>query len=164
MGFLSAPQVELKALEKALRAYLISTDPARLDLDAIHAYLSGESYWARGRSRDRIVRAVENSLPFGAYRDGAQVGFARVVTDYGTFAWLADVYVLDAHRGRGLGKALVETVVEHPAIAGLPRVLLATLDAHRLYEQFGFVALRGDERFMAIEARKLTEHYPREEC
>jgi GNAT superfamily N-acetyltransferase len=141
----------LKAVERALGAYLISTDPARLDLDAIHSYLSGESYWARGRSRDQIVRGVENSLPFGVYRDGAQVGFARVVTDYATFAWLADVYVLEADRGKGVGKALVQAVVEHPAVRDLPRVLLATADAHGLYEHFGFQPLHRAERFMAIE-------------
>jgi GNAT superfamily N-acetyltransferase len=150
-------------VERSLGAYLISTDPDRLDLDAIFAYLSGESYWAKGRPRDQVVRGIENSLPFGVYRDGEQVGFARIVTDYATFAWLADVYVLEAHRGHGLGKALVEAVVEHPAVSALPRILLATADAHRLYEQYGFVALRGDERFMAIEARTLTESYVREE-
>jgi GNAT superfamily N-acetyltransferase len=149
--------------ERSLGAYLISTDPARLDLDAIFAYLSGESYWARGRPRDQIVRGIENSLPFGVYRGSEQVGFARVVTDYATFAWLADVYVLEEHRGHGLGKALVEAVVEHPAVRDLPRLLLATADAHALYEQYGFVALRGDDRFMAIEAAKLTESYVREE-
>jgi GNAT superfamily N-acetyltransferase len=151
-------------VERSLGAYLISTDPGRLDLDAIFAYLSGESYWAKGRPRDQVVRGIENSLPFGVYRGDEQVGFARIVTDYATFAWLADLYVLDEHRGHGLGKALVEAVIEHPAVAGLPRVVLATLDAHGLYEQYGFVALRGDERFMAMEAGKLTEHYPREEC
>ena len=150
-------------MERSLGAYLISTDPDRLDLDAIFAYLSGESYWAKGRPRDQVVRGIENSLPFGVYRDGEQVGFARIVTDYATFAWLADVYVLEAHRGHGLGKALVEAVVEHPAVSALPRILLATADAHRLYEQYGFVPLRGDERFMAIEARTLTESYVREE-
>jgi GNAT superfamily N-acetyltransferase len=150
-------------VERSLGAYLISTDPGRLDLDAIFAYLSGESYWAKGRPRDQVVRGIENSLPFGVYRDGEQVGFARIVTDYATFAWLADVYVLEAHRGHGLGKALVEAVVEHPAVSALPRILLATADAHRLYEQYGFVPLRGDERFMAIEARTLTESYVREE-
>lgn len=139
-------------MERAVGAYLISTDRARLDLDAISAYLSGESYWARGRSRERVVRGIENSLPFGVYRDGAQVGFARVVTDYATFAWLADVYVLPEHRGGGLGKALVEAVVEHAAVRDLPRVLLATADAHGLYEQHGFAALQRAERFMAIEA------------
>jgi GNAT superfamily N-acetyltransferase len=147
----------------SLGPYLISTDRARLDLGAIFAYLSGESYWARGRPRDQIVRGIENSLPFGVYRGREQVGFARIVTDYATFAWLADLYVLDAHRGHGLGKALVEAVVEHPAVRELPRVLLATADAHRLYEQFGFESLRDDERFMAIEAKALTETYVREE-
>jgi GNAT superfamily N-acetyltransferase len=150
-------------VEKALGAYLISTDPARLDLDAIYAYLSGESYWARGRSRDRIARAVENSLPFGAYRAGAQVGFARVVTDYATFAWLADVYVLESERGNGLGKALVQAVVDHPAVSDLPRVVLATVDAHGLYEQFGFEPLRRGERFMAIEPASATVPYGEDE-
>ena len=143
-------------MERSLGAYLISTDPGRLDLDAIFAYLSGESYWAKGRPRDQIVRGIENSLSFGVYLDDSQVGFARIVTDYATFAWLADVYVLEAHRGHGLGKALVEAVVEHPAVAPLPRVVLATLDAHGLYEQYGFEHLHGDERFMAIETRKST--------
>jgi GNAT superfamily N-acetyltransferase len=140
-----------KTVERSLGAYLISTNPARLDLDSIHAYLSGESYWARGRSWDEIVTGIENSIPFGVYLDGNQVGFARVVTDYATFAWLADVYVLEEHRGHGLGKALVEAVVEHPDVAPLPRLVLATLDAHGLYEQYGFTSLTGDERFMAIE-------------
>ena len=153
----------MRALEKTLGPYLISTDPGRLDLDAIFAYLSGESYWARGRPRDQIVRGVENSLPFGVYRGAQQVGFARIVTDYATFAWLADVYLLEEHRGHGLGKALIEAVVEHPAVRGLPRVLLATADAHRLYEQFGFEPLHADERFMAIESKTLTESYVREE-
>ena len=139
-------------MERSLGAYLISTDPGRLDLDAIFAYLSGESYWAKGRPRDQIVRGIENSLPFGVYLDDSQVGFARIVTDYATFAWLADVYVLEEHRGQGLGKALVEAVVAHPAVRGLPRLLLATVDAHGLYEQYGFQPLHRDERFMAIEA------------
>jgi GNAT superfamily N-acetyltransferase len=138
--------------ERSLGAYLISTDPSRLDLDAIFDYLSGRSYWARGRPRDQIVRGIENSVPFGVYLDGRQVGFARVVTDYATFAWLADVYVLEEHRGQGLGKALVEAVVAHPSVRGLPRLLLATADAHGLYERYGFQPLHRDERFMAIES------------
>jgi GNAT superfamily N-acetyltransferase len=149
-------------VEKSLGAYLISTDPGRLDIDAIFAYLSGESYWAKGRPRDQVVRGIENSLPFGVYRGDEQVGFARIVTDYATFAWLADVYVLEAHRGHGLGKALIEAVVEHPAVAVVPRVVLATLDAHGLYEQYGFERLQGDQRFMAIEAQKATAR--EEEC
>jgi GNAT superfamily N-acetyltransferase len=144
-------------VERSLGAYLISTDPARLDVDAIYAYLSGISYWARGRPREQIVRGVENSVPFGVYRDGGQVGFARVVTDYATFGWLADVYVLDEHRGQGLGKALVQAVVDHPAVAALPRLLLATMDAHGLYEQYGFASLVGDERWMALEVSRSAD-------
>ena len=138
--------------ERSLGAYLISTDPGRLDLDAIFDYLSGRSYWARGRPRDQIVRGIENSLPFGVYLDGKQVGFARLVTDYATFAWLADVYVLEEHRGQGLGKALVEAVLAYPGVADIPRVLLATADAHGLYEHYGFQPLHRVERFMAIES------------
>jgi GNAT superfamily N-acetyltransferase len=146
------PTSWVRTLERALGAYLISTDPVRLDVDAIHAYLSTESYWARGRSRERVARGIDNSLPFGLYRGEAQVGFARVVTDEATFAWIADVYVLAEHRGQGLGKALVAAVVEHPTVRDLPRVLLATADAHGLYEQYGFAPLARVERFMAIEA------------
>jgi GNAT superfamily N-acetyltransferase len=140
-------------VEKTFGAYLISTDPERLDLDAIHAYLSFESYWARGRSREQIVRGIHNSLPFGVYRDGAQVAFARIVTDYATFAWLADVYVVESERGQGIGKELVAAVMEHPTVRAVPRVVLATLDAHGLYERYGFESLRGDQRWMALETR-----------
>jgi GNAT superfamily N-acetyltransferase len=142
----------VKTVEKALGAYLISTDPTRLDLDAIYAYLSGESYWARGRTRERIAVSIENSVPFGVYHGSAQVGFARVVTDTATFVWLADVYVLAEHRGNGLGKALVEAVLEHPAVRDVPRLFLATADAHGLYERYGFAPLERVERFMAIES------------
>jgi GNAT superfamily N-acetyltransferase len=133
-------------------AYEISTDPARLDLDLIHRYLSEESYWARGRSRGEIERAIEHSIPFGAYRDGLQAGFARVVSDRATFAWLADVFVLPSHRGQGVGKRLVQTVLEHPELRPMRRWLLATADAHGLYRRFGFDSLQGAGRFMAIES------------
>ncbi|HVG28475.1 MAG TPA: GNAT family N-acetyltransferase [Pyrinomonadaceae bacterium] len=123
--------------------YAISCDPARLDLDLVYDFLSGESYWAQGRSRERVERSVANSLPFGLYRDGAQVGFARVVTDYATFAWLADVFVLDSERGRGLGLWLVETITSHPELQGVRRWLLATRDAQELYRRFGFRDLSG---------------------
>jgi GNAT superfamily N-acetyltransferase len=144
-------------VDNPLGAYLISTDRARLDLDAIHTYLSEQSYWARGRSAAQIALAIENSLPFGVYKGTAQVGFARVVTDWATFGWLADVYVLPSERGNGLGKALVEAVLEHPAIRDLPRLMLATADAHGLYERYGFEPLEGAERFMAIESRASRE-------
>jgi GNAT superfamily N-acetyltransferase len=123
--------------------YTISCERARLDLGVIYDFLSGESYWARGRSRDRVERCVANSLPFGLYRGGAQVGFARVVTDYATFAWLADVFVLDSERGRGLGVWLVETIMSHPQLQGMRRWLLATRDAQELYRRFGFRDLSG---------------------
>jgi GNAT superfamily N-acetyltransferase len=122
--------------------YTISDDCARLDLDVIYNFLNESSYWARGRSRERVERSVEHSLPFGVYRDGRQVGFARVVTDYATFAWLADVFVLDTERGRGVGKWLVETIVSHPELRGVRRWLLATRDAQELYSRFGFRDLR----------------------
>jgi GNAT superfamily N-acetyltransferase len=132
--------------------YEISTDRARLDIDLIHRFLSEESYWAKGRDRARTERAIENSIPFGVYLDGRQVGFARVVTDEATFAWLADVFILPEHRGHGLGKRLVETVLGHPDFEGMGRWLLGTLDAHELYRRYGFEDM-GDPngRFMARE-------------
>jgi threonine aldolase len=117
--------------------YLITTDPARFDIDAIFEFLTA-SYWSPGISRDLVEQGIANSLAFGLMTDdGEQVGFTRLVTDYATFAWLCDVFVLEPHRGRGLGKWLVETAIGHPDVAGL-RFLLATYDAHGLYEQFGF--------------------------
>lgn len=118
--------------------YTISTERARLDLDVIYDFLNESSYWAQGRSRERVERSVAHSLPFGVYRDGRQVGFARVVTDYATFAWLADVFVLDSERGRGLGKWLVETILSHAELREVRRWLLATRDAQELYRRFGF--------------------------
>jgi GNAT superfamily N-acetyltransferase len=127
----------------------ISTDRALLDVDLIHGYLSGESYWAAGRSRDVTERAIANSLCFGVYDDGRQVGFARVVTDYATFGWLCDVFIDDAYRGRGLGKQLVETVVNHEDLAHIKRLMLATRDAHELYRRYGgFETLAVPERWM----------------
>jgi GNAT superfamily N-acetyltransferase len=136
--------------------YEISTDRSRLDLDALHAYLSGEAYWSPGVARSVVERSIEHSLNFGLYRGDEQAGFARVVTDYATFAWLADVFVLPAHRGAGLGKWLVETAVSHPALRGLRRWILATADAHELYSRFRFRPAAGDPRFMALEASSTT--------
>lgn len=125
-------------MRSANDGYVISTDPARLDREAIWSFLR-TSYWSPGIERDVVERGIEHSLVFGLYAaDGAQAGFARVVTDHARFAWLADVFVLEEHRGRGLGVWLVDTVVAHPQLAGL-RIVLATADAHGLYERFGFV-------------------------
>lgn len=117
--------------------YEISTDPARLDVDVIHAFLA-ESYWASGIPREVVDRSVRHSLCFGVYHQGRQVGLARVITDRATYAYIADVFVLDAHRGRGLGKRLLATIRSHPELQGLRRWFLGTRDAHALYRQFGF--------------------------
>jgi len=128
--------------------YEISTDRARLDLDLIHDFLSRHSYWAAGRARDVVARSIENSLPFGIYQGSDLVGFARIVTDYATFAWIADVFILPAHRGHGLSKWLMEVIISHPQLQGFRRWVLATKDAHGLYERFGFIPLHRPERWM----------------
>jgi GNAT superfamily N-acetyltransferase len=132
--------------------YEISTDRTRLDLPRIHRFLSTEAYWSPGVPRDVVERSIENSICFGVHAaGGGQVGFARVVTDRATFAWIADLYIEAGHRGRGLGKRLVSAILEHPDLQGLRRFMLATADAHGLYRQFGFDGLQGIERFMALE-------------
>jgi len=128
--------------------YLISDDPARLDLGFIHRFLSTESYWAQGRPVEIVQRSVDNSLPFGLFRGEEQIGFARVVTDYATFAWVADVFVIAEFRGRGLAKWLVEVILSHPQLQGFRRWVLATKDAHELYRRFGFRDLHRPERWM----------------
>lgn len=127
----------------------ISTDRARIDHELVHRFLAEEAYWSLGVAREAVDRAIAGSLPFGLFVDGEQVGFARAVTDGAAFAWVADVFVLPAHRGRGLGKRLVEAVVSHPDVRDVRMLLLATADAHGLYERFGFVALPSPERFLA---------------
>lgn len=130
--------------------YTISTDKARLDVGAIHRYLSEESYWARARTRECIDKCIANSLCFGVYApDGSLAGFARVVGDGCTFAWLCDVFILTPHRGRGLSKWLVKTVMEHPECAGTSRFMLGTRDAHELYRKYGgFVDLAYPDRWL----------------
>jgi GNAT superfamily N-acetyltransferase len=129
--------------------YTIVTDPQSLDITAIHAYLS-QSYWSPGIPLQVVERAVANSLSFGLFHGRKQVGLARVVTDKATFAYLADVYVLDGHRGQGLSKWLIESVLAHEELQGLRRFLLATRDAHGLYQRFGFKALANPSRMMEI--------------
>jgi len=132
-----------------VNTYDISTDPSRLQLDAIHSYLT-RSYWSPGVPSDVVARAIANSMCFGIYLGEAQVGFARVVTDKATFAYLADVYVLEGHRGQGLSKRLVAAIQAHPELQGLRRFMLATRDAHGLYVQFGFNALSKPQSMMEI--------------
>ena len=132
-----------------MNTYDISTDPSRLQLDAIHAYLT-RSYWSPGIPMDVVARGIAHSLCFGIYQGQAQVGFARVITDKASFAYLADVYVLEEHRGQGLSRRLVGEILAHPELQGLRRVLLATADAHGLYARFGFAALAAPDRMMEI--------------
>lgn len=132
--------------------YVISTDRARLDLDVIHGFLA-ESYWAKGIPREVVARSIENSLCFGIYCVAAQVGFARVVSDLATYAYVADVFVLDSHRGQRLGVWLMECITRHPGLQGLRRWTLATRDAHGLYARFGFTPLVAPERFMELHNR-----------
>ena len=135
--------------------YTISTDRERLNVSLIHDFLSKNSYWAKGRSLEKVQRSIEHSLNFGVYKDGEQIGFARVVTDYATFAWLADVFILDAYQGRGLSKWLIEVIVSHQQLQGFRRWVLATKDAHELYRRFGFAELKEPARWMERLDRNL---------
>lgn len=132
-----------------MSAYEISTDPSRFDVTAIHAFLT-QSYWSPGVPRGTIERAIANSLCFGAFWQGQQVGFARMVTDKATFAYLCDVYVLEEHRGRGLAQELMSHIVRHPDLQGLRRMMLATRDAHGLYAKYGFTPLAAPDVMMEV--------------
>ena len=132
----------------------ISTDPAELDLDWLFPALSERAYWALGRSRSLFERSLQHSLSFGAYVDGRQVGFARVVTDEATFAWICDVFVDESVRGRGVGKRLIAAIVDDPRLQGLKRMMLATRDAHGLYAGFGFAALDHPGLWMVRASRE----------
>lgn len=127
--------------------FVVSDDPTRLDLDVIHGYLS-RSYWSSGIPRETVERAARNSLVFGLYSPGGQVGYARVITDRASFAYLCDVFVLESHQGRGLGQWMMEVLLAHPGLQGLRRFLLATRDAHSLYARYGFQPLSVPSRFM----------------
>jgi GNAT superfamily N-acetyltransferase len=135
--------------EYARGEFVISTDRARLDLELIHAFLAA-SYWAKGIPREVVARSIENSLCFGVYGPQGQVGFARVISDFATYAYLGDVFVLESHRGRGLGKWLVECIIQFPGLQKLRRWSLVTHDAHRLYARFGFTPLAAPAGYMEL--------------
>lgn len=136
--------------ERTHESFLLSTDPAKIDLPTVHRYLSESSYWAKNIPFDVFRTSVQNALCFGIYENGRQAGFARVITDRATFGYIGDVFILDAYRGRGLSKWLMQCVLEHPELQGFRRWLLATADAHGLYAQSGFHSLAKPDRWMEL--------------
>ena len=137
--------------------FVISTDRERLSLDVIHNFLTN-CYWAKGIPRNVVAQSIEHSLCFGIYDgSGAQIGFARVVSDFATVAYLGDVFVLESHRGRGLSKWLMQCVMEHPALQNLRRWILLTRDAHALYSKFGFTPVKAPERYMELHQPNVYE-------
>ena len=139
--------------ERQRDGYVLTTDAARVDVDRVHQWLCEESYWAAGRPREVVARSIEGSVPYSILAGADQVGFARVVTDAATFAWICDVFIDAGHRGHGLGKWLVDSIVEDLSAAGIARLLLATKDAHEVYRRSGFAPLEGPDRFMEIDRR-----------
>jgi GNAT superfamily N-acetyltransferase len=135
-------------MESTRSEYVISTEKTRLQHDVIHAFLANESYWAQTRTIEQTQKAIDNSICFGLYCGERQIGFARVVSDLATFAYLGDVFVLEEFRGKGLSKWLMETIISHPDLQGLRRWLLATRDAHGLYAQYDFEPLKFPDRWM----------------
>ncbi len=137
--------------------FIISTDKSKLDIAVVYNYLCNESYWAKNITIDIVKKSIEKSFCFGLYQLNTQIGFARVITDYATFGYLADVFIIENYRGKGLSKLLMKSILSHPDLQGLRRWMLATRDAHHLYAQFGFVALDNPKRFMQLS---LFNEYP----
>ncbi len=135
--------------QTSARNIVVTTDRSRLDLDMIHGFLT-TSYWARGIPREIVARSMESSLCFGAFDEGRQVGFARVISDRATFAYICDVFAVESHRGNGVGRSLMAAIMSHPELQGLRRWTLFTRDAHGLYQQFGFGAPGHPERLMEV--------------
>ncbi|RYZ99030.1 MAG: N-acetyltransferase [Sphingobacteriaceae bacterium] len=132
------------------KGFTISTDKNLLDIDVIYNYLDSESYWAKGIPLTKVKSAIENSICFGVYHNSKQIGFARVITDKATFAYLADVFIVEEYRRQGLSKWLVQTIMDNDDLQGLRRWALATMDAHGLYGQFGFEPLQKPDHWMSI--------------
>src|SRR5579872_1477588 len=147
------PSTETPESEQAVEChkgeFIVSTNPARIELDLVHGFLT-KCYWACDIPREVVARSIENSLCFGLYAQGEQIGFARVISDYATYAYIGDVFVLESFRGRGLGKWLMECVIKHPKLQGLRRWSLVTSDAHGLYAQIGFEPLKKPENYMEL--------------
>ncbi len=138
--------------------FTVSTDIDKLDIAFIHHFLSTEAYWSKGIPIEKVKAAIANSLNFAVYDGNKQIGFARIISDFSTFAYLADVFIIPAYRGRGLSKLLMHTIMNHPSLQGLRRWLLGTRDAHGLYQQFGWSAIAAPERWMEIQNKNI--YYP----
>lgn len=147
-----APEI----FENQRAEFVISTDRSRVDLNVVHNFLS-HCYWAKGITRETVARSIEHSLCFGVYEGITQVGFARVVSDFATVAYLGDVFILESHRGRGLSKWMMGCVTRHPALQNLRRWILLTRDAHGLYSQFGFAPIKAPERYMELHQPNVYE-------
>jgi GNAT superfamily N-acetyltransferase len=132
------------------KGFSISTDKNKLDVSLIHDYLTNDSYWAQGITIEKVTAAIEGSMTFGVYHHKNQIGFARVITDKATFAYIADVFILPEFRGKGLSKWLMQTIITHPDLQNFRRWMLATADAHGLYSQFGFTQITSPDRWMEI--------------
>ena len=147
-------------MESRRGEFIISTDPARLDLTLIHGFLTN-CYWAKGIPRATVQRSIEHSLCFGIYHEEAgkvaQAGFARVISDFATVAYLGDVFVLEAYRGHGLSKWMMECITQHPSLQGLRRWILLTRDAHGLYSKFGFTPIKSPDRYMELHQADIYE-------
>lgn len=137
-------------------AYTISTDKSQIDITAVHSYLSNKSYWAKGIKLSQVAKAIEHSLCFGVYYNKQQIGLARVVTDFVRMAYLADVFIMEVHQGKGLGKRLMTTIMEHPDLQGVSRWILLTRDAHGLYKQYGFVEPPNPEWYMEKKLKSIN--------
>jgi GNAT superfamily N-acetyltransferase len=152
--------MEAGLFEEEKDGFLISTDKLRLDIYLIHDYLSNRSYWAKGVPYDTVVRAAENSVCFGVYKDETQVGYARVVTDKATIGYIGDVFILEEYRGGGLSKWLMECILKHPVLQGFRRWILLTKDAHGLYKQYGFNEPEEPATYMELRKKDVYKKEP----
>jgi len=137
--------------------FSISTDTAKLDITSIHQFLSTKAYWSLNIPKEKVAQSIQNSLCFGVYDEGKQIGFARIISDYTTIAYLGDVYIFEAYRGKGLSKWLMETIMTHPDLQGLRRWILLTGDAHELYRKFGWSEISDPSKWMEIHNKNCYE-------
>lgn len=140
----------MKTYTRTVGVFTITTDKSKLDINVIHRYLSGESYWSKNIPIERIQKSIENALCFGVYHNDQQIGYAKVVSDFSTMAYLGDVFILETYRGQGLSKQLMETIMSHPELQNLRRWILLTADAHELYKKYGWQPIASPEKWMEI--------------